>query len=545
MIPVNNDDAVASARYEIERAMLDGSEWELWEEGVRVTSLGPGNIEFSVEWGKLIFAWWDEGHAQSWRVMAYEADGAEIRMQVTRGLARGMERVTLRDPIRWGRIPRAAIASRPERRVLFGTLLAEWIVRDLPGAKLIRATTGSDRTHSVTGNYARLILRRAGETILVIGVSRAESQPEIDGVIATGLVWLATYNRRRETRRQARRLWFCLPADRSLTALERLTWVDASPLNARIECFEMDEGRGSLAPLRPVTQTELLNAHPHDALWPRKSIRSEFWRARILAMAPDLIEVRERTHRPGECFSIHGLEFAHVEGGATPGVWFGVAGARDEALLREDRLPALSRLVAEIAHYRRADSADRRHPFYRLRPEAWLESLLRRDIRALDAGLDERYVYSQVPTWRGEERSVIDLLSVDHLGRLAVIEIKVNEDRQLPLQGLDYWMRVEQARLRGEFTRRGLFAGRTIADQPPLLFLVAPRLRFHKSFAVVANCLSPRVEAYRIGINDNWREGVKVRAIERLRRDSGEVSANETPNDINKKEDDGRDFDCR
>ncbi|MDX2031564.1 MAG: hypothetical protein SF339_12890 [Blastocatellia bacterium] len=519
MISVKNEDSVARARYEIERAMLDASEWELWEDGGLAATLTPANLAFSVEWGKLIFAWWDEGHAQSWRVLAYEATGPEIRLQVTRGLARDVRRLTLRDPVRWGQTPQAprdVVASRPERRAHFGAQLAEWVARDLPGVKLIRATTGTDRTHSVTGNYARLILRRGRETILLIGVSAAESQQEIDGVIATGLVWLATYNQRREARRQARRLWFSLPVDRSLTALERLTWIDVAPLNARIECFEMDEARGALTPLRPVTQTELLNAHPHDAVWPPRTIRGDFWRPRILALAPDLIEVRERPHRPGECFSIHGLEFAYVVGGARPGVKFGVAGARDEASLTEDGLPALGALVDEIARVRRADSPDRQHPFYRLRAEAWLESLLRRDIRALDARLDERFVYSQVPTWRGEERSVIDLLSVDHQGRLVVIEIKVNEDRQLPLQGLDYWMRVEQARLRGEFARRGLFPGVTLADQPPLLYLVAPRLRFHRSFAVVANCLSPRVEAWRIGINDNWRDGVRGHAIERV-----------------------------
>ena len=81
-------------------------------------------------------------------------------------------------------------------------------------------------------------------------------------------------------------------------------------------------------------------------------------------------------------------------------------------------------------------------------------TLLRKNIRVLDEGLDERYVYSQIPAWRGDERSVIDLLTVNHQARLVVIEVKASEDAQLPMQGLDYWLRVEQARLRGEFQRR-------------------------------------------------------------------------------------------
>ena len=152
--------------------------------------------------------------------------------------------------------------------------------------------------------------------------------------------------------------------------------------------------------------------------------------------------------------------------------------------------------------------------------EAIIRINIRRQLNAiaddLVAALDERFVYSQIPAWRGDERSVIDLLTVNYEGRLAVIEIKASEDGQLPMQGVDYWLRVEQARLRGEFQRRGLFAGVTIADKPPLLYLVAPRLRFHRTFAMVARCLSDQIDAWRIGINANWREGVRVHTRERI-----------------------------
>ncbi|HEV2664603.1 MAG TPA: hypothetical protein VG324_06820, partial [Blastocatellia bacterium] len=75
---------------------------------------------------------------------------------------------------------------------------------------------------------------------------------------------------------------------------------------------------------------------------------------------------------------------------------------------------------------------------------------------------------------------------------------------------------VEQGRLRNEFKKRGLFEGVAIADSSPLLYLVAPRLRFHRTFTTVAQCISPHIEAYRIGINANWREGVKVHTRERI-----------------------------
>ncbi|HEY6402326.1 MAG TPA: hypothetical protein VI479_13010, partial [Blastocatellia bacterium] len=95
------------------------------------------------------------------------------------------------------------------------------------------------------------------------------------------------------------------------------------------------------------------------------------------------------------------------------------------------------------------------------------------------------------------------------------------------LQGTDYWLRVEQGRLRDEFKKRGMFEGVTIADQPPLLYLVAPRLRFHRTFDAVARCLSPQIEAYRIGLNTNWRKAVKVHTRERVNMMNGNTKGAE------------------
>jgi hypothetical protein len=172
--------------------------------------------------------------------------------------------------------------------------------------------------------------------------------------------------------------------------------------------------------------------------------------------------------------------------------------------------------VQQIREYRCAQTPDRRHPFYHLRAEAWLEALLRHGIRAIDVNLDERFVYSQIPAWHADERAVLDLLTITQAGRLVVIEIKASEDVQLPFQGLDYWLRVEQARVRGEFVQRGLFAGIELADQAPLLYLVAPRLRFHRSFTTLAQCIAPGIEVHRIGLNTNWRAGIRVHSRERL-----------------------------
>jgi hypothetical protein len=526
MIPITDNQAATGARYEIERAMFDGAQWQLLAGDALVATLPRGNFEFSVEWGKLIFAWWSDEASQSWRVVAYELDRAELRLQATRGMARELAILTLRDPAKWRAVRELENLPLSERRQLYAKLLSHLIAGNFENARVQRATTGADPKRSVVGRYARLLVNTGGETTLVAGVSRTESQAEVDGVIAAGLVWLAGFNQSRDEKQRAKRLWFCLPQGRSQTAIERLTLIDAAHLGARVECFEIDESGEEMMAVRPATQDELLNAHPREVIWPAASPGDERWRGRILSLAPNLIEARRRAGHDDENFAINGLEFARLSGGEEAKAKFGVAGlpsegeAAGQVTLTESSFSELERLVREIVKYRSADSPDRRHPFYRLRPEAWLESLLRRSLRDFDPTLDGRFVYSQIPTWRGDERSVIDLLTVNHEGRLAVIEIKAGEDAQLPMQGLDYWLRVEQARLRGEFKKRGLFAGVALADRSPLLYLVAPRLRFHRTFATVARCIAPPIEAYQIGVNSNWREGVRIHTRERANQPS-------------------------
>jgi hypothetical protein len=88
-------------------------------------------------------------------------------------------------------------------------------------------------------------------------------------------------------------------------------------------------------------------------------------------------------------------------------------------------------------------------------------------------------VYSQVPPFTASDRAMLDVLTCTLDGRLAVLELKADEDIHLPLQGLDYRARVHWHQQRGEFARQGYFAGRELSSAAPLLFLVAPALRVH------------------------------------------------------------------
>ena len=110
----------------------------------------------------------------------------------------------------------------------------------------------------------------------------------------------------------------------------------------------------------------------------------------------------------------------------------------------------------------------------------------------------------------------IDLLALRHDGRLVVIELKVNEDREHVFQGVDYWRRVEAHRRRGHISSAKLFGDREISDESPLVYLVAPALRFHPSFATLARTIAPDIELYRFDINEDWRVGVHVVRRDRI-----------------------------
>jgi len=523
MTPITDNESAIRAKYALELALLKSPSWQLWAYEQRLTKLTETQgFEFSIEWGKLIFAWWNDEAAQSWRVTAYQIQSDEIQLRVTRSFGRDLMTLSLRVPVSPETFPPSpSYIDLAASRQAYSQLLLRLLNQHFAASRS-RLLPAHSRALPGAAHYLRARVQQGSAVLLAIGVHDAESQEVIDGIVTTGLLWLANTVHSRKRGPTIQRLCFCLPSQRAQTALERLSLLTAAPFGAKVECLEIDLQGERLIPRTLATQLELINTHTQELHWPEADISSQRWHNRIRQLAPEDIEVRAHPHLPVDSFSIHGLEFARAQRHGLERVTFGVAGVPAEfaypfqAGLSEGNFAQLADLVREIQKYRCAVAPDRQHPFYRLRAEAWLESLLRRNLRALDAQLDDRFVYSQIPAWRADERSVLDLLTINHLGRLVVIEIKASEDIHLPFQGLDYWVRVEQARVRGEFELRHLFPGVSLAQQTPLLYLVAPRLRFHRSVATLTRCLSPDIEVHRFGLNTNWRAGIRVHTRERM-----------------------------
>jgi hypothetical protein len=124
------------------------------------------------------------------------------------------------------------------------------------------------------------------------------------------------------------------------------------------------------------------------------------------------------------------------------------------------------------------------------------------DATRLDEKLNPAHLYSPLPALSAGGRGVLDLLGVTWPGRLVVIELKASEDIQLPIQALDYWLRVRRHQRDGDFERFGYFSGVKLDPQPPLVWLVAPGLRFHSATDTLLKYLAPELQMTRIDLNE-------------------------------------------
>jgi hypothetical protein len=243
----------------------------------------------------------------------------------------------------------------------------------------------------------------------------------------------------------------------------------------------------------------------------------------VMALVPEAARERVEQRVQGAAaagLSLYGLEFARVQHGLAPGsfqrqdrITFGAGPSETE--LSEDTAPMLRELTRRLFESRHTGGSAR-DPLYRMQPERWLESRLSTALPEIDHSLLAAPVYRQVPAFAARDRGMLDLLAVNRDGRLAVVELKADEDLHMPLQGLDYWIRVHRSAqsrsLDGanDFTRQGYFPGMRLADTSPLLYFIAPALRIHPTTETVLGYMSPEIEWNLIAVGEDWRRSLDV-----------------------------------
>ena len=387
--------------------------------------------------------------------------------------------------------------SREEFRERLTRLIAE----QFPDETLESLVVAPDLEHSLSGNYVRGILRCGSSHVAVLAVPRGESSDTTDNSLTFALLWLQRA-RQVNTRGTIAKLRLILPKDSCRTVAHRLAALDPQ---LPFEIYEHDPAMEVLAKIDPRSAGNL-----NTWLVPHRESEALVNQARpvldpIVALAPQAMTVYPAAQSHEVWLRFRGLPFARWDGGR---VFFGSTDARQE--LTAASRPALKRLVHELEVYRHPLASDTRHSLYRAQPERWLESIVREDVTRMDAMLDQRFVYAQVFANAGGEHGILDLLTVTRSGRLAIIELKATEHIHLPLQAADYWLRVRRQLQSGEIARYGYFPGVALQQAAPLVYLVAPALRFHPTTDFVLSCLSPEMEVVRVGLAESWRRGLRV-----------------------------------
>jgi hypothetical protein len=379
-----------------------------------------------------------------------------------------------------------------------------WLQSLLPGYRLLSAIQAPDRAHSLSGKYIRIRVWHGGRDHLLLAASEKDDEAQSHAILTQALLWL-TCLRAKNLLSTKPTLHLLVPKEHAVVLCHRAGLVN--PDRARIEVWEYREGVSQpwelCRPSPPPVPIE-----DRDFRWPVLGpFRWSTLLARVMDLAPAAIQ-RYPRFQDYDSLRLLGLEFGRVLGPERDQICFGVGSRQVE--LNEENFEDLRSLVNEILYYRRADSPAIVHPYYRMQAERWLECLLLNDAAFLFPELLPGSIYPQIPVYLGKFPGRVDILGADRAGNLVVMELKVTEDPDLPLQSLDYWGRVIGHNLGGDFERRGYFAGIRLTRARPKIYLVSPVFSFHDSLERILRCLDPTLEVTKIAINEDWRCGARI-----------------------------------
>ena len=479
------------------------------EDGIPVFDLSEARYSLSTEHGKCVLHLWSAERNAVRRVVETEVKPEVLRLKVLRfGHSKPGKLEICR-----GRDPRTP-ARKKTARSAYQRRLRAVLERHFARATVEQLTGSMDLERSFSPVYTRGLLRQGNSAFAVLGVNAQEPQAAVDGALTFGLLWFdycrarAFQDRNRLGHVQGLKLF--VPGGLSAVVRERMAHLDRGA--AVWQLYELDEREGSL---RELDTADRGNVSTHLVQCPDASAARERLAGSIRQVAAFLPNADVVVLSAAEiAFRRHGLELARARLEAVPGslqlserIEFG--SAPNATVLNGQTAGLFREFVEHVLAVRRPDGP-RTDPLWRMAPERWMESAVLRNLPALDERFDPFCVYSQVPAFAASDRAMIDVLATTQQGRLVVVELKADEDLHLPLQGIDYWARVEWHRTRGEFEQFGYFPQRRLAPEPPLLLLVAPALHVHPSTDTLLRYFAPEIDWELVGIDENWREGLRV-----------------------------------
>jgi hypothetical protein len=505
----------------IEEYLADHPAAALLEDGRVLFDMRTARYSVTESHGRCLLQLWSE-ERNLVRTVSEVKERAQCLRLTTRRMGAAKPQSLELVPNSDRRTPTARDAARRN----YQRLLERVLTRNFIGSKVDGLRSAMDLEHSFGPAYVRGHLLHGTAAEAVIGVSQAESAAMIDGVLTLGILWLDHCRQKTDGRRHFGGLKVMVPVGAGRTTAERMAWLNHAA--ADFQLFTLDERSEELTAVdfRDTGNLESRLIHAFD---PAAALaRCKTGLDRLLTLVPtaarNRVEIRARSATEVG-LHLHGLEFARVRHGAAAHSFTSEDEASFGAGSSETPLtPETETLCRDLFHRlflsRHPDGAHT-DPLFRLQPERWLEAELRAAIVELMPGLRGDMLYTQVPALSNGDRGLLDLLTLDRTGRLVVLELKADEDLHLPLQALDYWIRVralnaDRQRVNGgdkplsAFERQGYFSGAEVSPLPPRLLLAAPALRIHPANEPVLRYLSPEVEWQLIALTEHWRRELKV-----------------------------------
>jgi hypothetical protein len=507
----------------IEEYLADHPAAAVLEDGRVLFDMRSARYAVSEQHGRCLLQLWSE-ERNLMRTVVEVQERAQCLRMATRRMGAAKPQTLELVPTSDRRTPSAREAARRN----YQRMLERVLTRQFIGSKVDGLRSAMDLEHSFGPAYVRGRLLRGSAADAVIGVSSAESGSIVDGVLTLGILWLDHCRQHGDVRRHFGGLKVIVPVGAWRTTAERMAWLNHAA--ADFQLFTLDERSEELTAVdfRDTGNLDSRLVHVHSAQAAIERCREGI--DRLLALVPPAAKERVEL-RPSSATEVglllHGLEFARVRHGVASSTFareneitFG-AGA-NETPLTEENEPLCRDLFSRLFLSRHSDGSHT-DPLFRLQPERWLEARLRSEIAELLPGLRGDLLYSQVPALSTGDRGMLDLLTLDRNGRLTVIELKADEDLHLPLQALDYWIRVralnndrqpaagnEGGRPLSAFERQGYFAGAEVSPLAPRLLLAGPALRIHPANEPVLRYFSPQIEWELIALTEHWRRELKV-----------------------------------
>lgn len=466
-------------------------EWLLIRSSGQAFPVLNTEIELIKREDKLLIGFPDDTGYWFWRILGVSCEEDGIHLALAANLGQKREKVRLVERAAAKELGDAVELARLEKANQLARLIAE----SYPGTKIGRVALNKENGRSA---HIFATLPRDGRKAFLADVSGKMTPEEL---LALAIIWLGKLEKRKK---EPIGEVVIVGEKRPARALQRLHSLLRAGWKGRIGIAEIRRKKEEAA----IRRLAPLNI---AGLWREKSrkpaippgLRASETSKRIRELSPGKIDVIFSSQ--GETARFWGLPFARVRTVANKEkAWFGTG--RDKQILTGETWPQLAALVEDLETYRRPDTPNKRHELYYMAPEAWLEALLRQNIKQLDANLILSPIYNQFRA----SADKIDLLALREDGRLVIIELKTSIDREMVFQAADYWRKIELQRRAGHLRDMRLFGEREILDRETLVYLAAPRLSYHRDFDLFAGTISEAVEIYRFDLHESWRRKVKV-----------------------------------